>query len=207
MTTAGAKGGLTLTLPKLPSAGRRTAAGGNDVTAKSDQGELADQATIRAARDDDDEGDNEVQAVESMLNQILSKRKQASLAADRGVAAKQAAVLQEAHDKVQAASEALSAAVGKDAKDAGAQTKSAFTKDMHALWKQYNEQYDMLAQAKADVKAAAEKRRAAAKRKLAMLQGEADKTVAEAGERLAKMKAKSSKLPGVLNMLQSLIDQ
>ncbi|KAL6756361.1 hypothetical protein V8C86DRAFT_77729 [Haematococcus lacustris] len=166
MTTAGAKGGLTLTLPKLPSAGRRTAAGGNDVTAKSDQGELADQATIRAARDDDDEGDNEVQAVESMLNQILSKRKQ-------GVAAKQAAVLQEAHDKVQAASEALSAAVGKDAKDAGAQTKSAFTKleanldktmkaiegccekyaaDMHALWKQYNEQYDMLAQAKADVK-------------------------------------------------------
>ncbi|GFH20445.1 hypothetical protein HaLaN_17569 [Haematococcus lacustris] len=95
---------------------------------KSDQGELADQATIRAARDDDDEGDNEVQAVESMLNQILSKRKQASLAADRGVAAKQAAVLQEAHDKVQAASEALSAAVGKDAKDAGAQTKSAFTK-------------------------------------------------------------------------------
>ncbi|KAF5840696.1 hypothetical protein DUNSADRAFT_15791 [Dunaliella salina] len=171
--------------------------------------------------EEEEEEANEASAIEGMLKQIIEKRKEAE-------AQKQAAMINETASKIRANADAVEAAIVKDSKDSSSLARSSFSKveagldkiakqivqcsaqyeaDMHALWKAYNDQFEQLSTCQQEVKVATDKKRAATKRKLTALTNDSQKQMAEAEERLSKIRSKSTKLPGVLQVLQSLMDQ
>lgn len=77
--------------------------------------------------------------------------------------------------------------------------------DMQQLWQGYNEDFSNITSELASLKAAADKRKASARRKVKAFQDDASAKLAEVEGKIKKFKDYSNKLPGLARVLKNFV--
>lgn len=80
-----------------------------------------------------------------------------------------------------------------------------YQEQMGQLWEQYKHMHAKLQPAQKEISATLDKRAGSLKRKLSDMQRQADACMQQAAEKLARAKKQAKRLPGLANIMRSLV--
>ncbi|DBA95844.1 hypothetical protein WJX77_010833 [Trebouxia sp. C0004] len=168
---------------------------------------------------DSDEEGSELADLQRVLQKVVSSKK-------ANARQKQAGIIQGVQDQIDALAVDLKKCMKKDLHDSGALCQAQFAdlcnqladkkaqittktetyqKEVQGLWEGYKETYAMLEPMRQHLAVYMQDQSAGHKRKLAELQSEGERLMADADRKLAKTQSKAAKLPALAKMLKAFV--